>query len=201
MSGIAIGMVGASRPASGGEHYISHCYEMMFMNSGENSKWLHGNTVGVGVGIVAYAYKYAKDIDINKILTKGDYLHLDKNKWKQNITDVFTISATNIIEFKQDSINFNELERKASMNKIFTKWDKIKEICDTFVPEPEDIIKTLKKAGAVWNPSELGLSKELFIKSFIAAKDMRNRYGILQLLEDIGMLGAAADYIANIYYK
>ena len=201
LSGIAIGMVGASRPASGGEHYISHCYEMMFMNSGENSKWLHGNTVGVGVGIVAYAYKYAKDIDINKILTKGDYLHLDKNKWKQNITDVFTISATNIIEFKQDSINFNELERKASMNKIFTKWDKIKEICDTFVPEPEDIIKTLKKAGAVWNPSELGLSKELFIKSFIAAKDMRNRYGILQLLEDIGMLGAAADYIANIYYK
>jgi len=201
LSGIAIGMVGASRPASGGEHYISHCYEMMFMNSGENSKWLHGNTVGVGVGIVAYAYKYAKDIDINAILKKGDYLHLDKENWKQNITDVFTISATNIIEFKQDSINFNELERKTSMSKIFTKWDEIKKICDVFVPDPEDIIKTLKKAGAVWNPRELGLSKELFIKSFIAAKDMRNRYGILQLLEDIGMLEGAANYIANIYYK
>jgi len=201
LSGIAIGMVGASRPASGGEHYISHCYEMMFMNSGENSKWLHGNTVGVGVGIVAYAYKYAKDIDINAILTKGDYVHLDKNKWKQNITDVFTISATNIIEFKQDSISFNEEERKANIGKIVTNWAQIKNICDAFVPEPEDIIKTLNKAGAVWNPSELGLSKELFIKSFIAAKDMRNRYGILQLLEDIGMLEGAADYIANIYYK
>ena len=53
LSGIAIGMVGASRPASGGEHYMSHCFEMMFMNSGNNTKWLHGNTVGVGVGIVA----------------------------------------------------------------------------------------------------------------------------------------------------
>ena len=174
---------------------------MMFMNSGENTKWLHGNTVGVGVGIVAYAYKYAKDIDINKILTKGDYLHLDKNKWKQNITDVFTISATNIIEFKQDCINFGENERKAKMNEIFTKFNDIKNICDVNVPEPEEIIKTLKKAGAVWNPKELGLSKELFRKSFIAAKDMRNRYGILQLLEDIGMLDDAATYIMNIYYK
>jgi len=201
LSGVAIGMVGASRPASGGEHYISHCYEMMFMNSGENSKWLHGNTVGVGVGIVAYAYKYAKDIDINEILTKGDYVHLDKNKWKQNITDVFTISATNIIEFKQDSISFNEEERKANIGKIVTKWDQIKNICDVFVPEPEEIIKTLKKAGAVWDPKELGLDKEIFRKSFIAAKDMRNRYGILQLLEDIGMLDDAATYIANIYYN
>jgi len=201
LSGIAIGMVGASRPASGGEHYISHCYEMMFMNAGDNSKWLHGNTVGVGVGIVAYAYKYVKDIDINEILKKGHYLHLDKNKWMQNIKDVFTISATNIVEFKQDSINFNERERKASMQKIVSKWDDIIKICDVFVPQPEEIIKTLKKAGAVWDPKELGLSKELFRKSFIAAKDMRNRYGIMQLLEDIGMLNEAADYITNVYYK
>jgi len=201
LSGIAIGMVGASRPASGGEHYISHCYEMMFLNSSEDVQWLHGNTVGVGVGVVAYAFKYAKDLDINEILTKGDYAHLDKNKWKQNITDVFTVSATNIIEFKQDSINFNEEERKASINKIVSNWDVIKEICDVNVPEPEEIIKTLKKAGAVWNPKELGLDKELFRKSFIAAKDMRNRYGILQLLEDIGMLDEAANYITNIYYK
>ncbi|MGV8983611.1 sn-glycerol-1-phosphate dehydrogenase [Clostridium sp.] len=201
LSGIAIGMVGASRPASGGEHYLSHCYEMIFMNSGENTKWLHGNTVGVGVGVVAYAFKFAKDLDIDKMRKTGDYLKLDKNKWKQNITDVFTTSATNIIDFKQGSINFNEEERKASMDKIFTNWVHIKKICDVNVPEPMEIIKTLKKAGAVWNPRDLGLSKELFKKSLIAAKDMRNRYGILQLLEDVGMLEEAASYISNIYYN
>jgi len=201
LSGIAIGMVGASRPASGGEHYISHCYEMMFMNSGDNSKWLHGNTVGVGVGVVAYAYKYTKDLDINEILKKGDYKHIDKIKWIKNITDVFTISATNIIEFKQESINFNEQEREVTMHKILEHWSDLKNICDTKVPGPEEIINTLKKAGAVWDPKELGLSKEIFRKSLIAAKDMRNRYGILQLLEDIGKLDDAASYITNIYYK
>ncbi|MCJ7689840.1 MAG: hypothetical protein MUO60_11050 [Clostridiaceae bacterium] len=160
-----------------------------------------GNTVGVGVGIIAYAYKYTRDLDINEILQKGNYIHLDKNTWKQNITDVFTISATNIIEFKQDSINFNEKDREVTIHKILEHWPELKIICDAMVPEPKDIINTLKKAGAVCNPKELGLSKEIFRKSLIAAKDMRNRYGILQLLEDIGMLEGAASYITDIYYK
>ena len=34
-SGIAIGMVESSRPASGEEHHLSHCWEMMFMNEGK----------------------------------------------------------------------------------------------------------------------------------------------------------------------
>lgn len=201
LSGLAIGMVGASRPASGEEHHLSHCFEMIFMNRGETTKWLHGNNVGVGVGIIAYAYKYLKNMDINEILKNGNYLHLDKNRWIQNITEVYGKSATNIIRFKQDSINFNEEERKTNMNKILSNWDNIKKVCDVGVPEAEEIINTLKKAGAIWNPKELGIDKELFRKSFIVAKDIRNRYGILQLLEDIGMLEDAANYITNIYYN
>jgi len=69
------------------------------------------------------------------------------------------------------------------MHKILPNWDNI------------------KKAGVIWNPIELGLDKGLFRKSFIAAKDIRNRYGILQLLEDIRKLSGAADYITNIYYN
>lgn len=49
--------------------------------------------------------------------------------------------------------------------------------------------------------SQLGIDRELFIKSFIAAKDIRRRYGVLQLLEDIGKLEEAAEAIANIYYS
>jgi glycerol-1-phosphate dehydrogenase [NAD(P)+] len=201
LSGIAIGMVGASRPASGGEHQLSHCYEMIFMNRGGDEKWLHGNTVGVGVGAVAYAFEYAKKLDINEIIEKEEYLKLDKDKWLQNIKDVYTKSAENIIQFKQDSINFEVHQRKAQMDKIAKKWDAIKNICTENVPEPEDIIGTLKKCGAVWNPKDIDIDREMFIKSFIAAKDMRKRYGIFQLLEDMGKLDDAANYIADIYYN
>jgi glycerol-1-phosphate dehydrogenase [NAD(P)+] len=201
LSGLAIGMVGASRPASGEEHHLSHCYEMIFMNKSESTRWLHGNNVGVGVGIIAYAYKYLKNIEISKVLENGSYLHLDKDNWLQNINEVYGKSAANIINFKQDSISFNETERKTNMHKILYNWDKIKKICDIGVPEPEEIINTLKKAGAIWNPKELGIDKDLFRKSFIVAKDIRKRYGILQLLQDIGILEDAANYITNIYYN
>lgn len=201
LSGLAIGMVGASRPASGEEHHLSHCYEMIFMNRGQTTKWLHGNSVGVGVGIIAYAYKYLKNIDINEILRSGSYLYLDKSTWLKNIAEVYGRCSANIIRFKEDSINFNESERKNNMYKILSNWDNIKKVCDIGVPEPEKIIDTLKKTGAIWSPMELGIDKELFRKSFIVAKDIRKRYGILQLLEDIGILEETADYITNIYYN
>ncbi|MCI2200049.1 MAG: sn-glycerol-1-phosphate dehydrogenase, partial [Clostridium sp.] len=66
---------------------------------------------------------------------------------------------------------------------------------------PENIIGTLKKCGAVWNPRDIGIDRELFIKSFAAAKDMRKRYGIFQLLEDIGKLDEAGGCVADIYYN
>ncbi len=201
LSGIAIGMVGLSRPASGSEHQLSHCYEMIFMNRGGTTKWLHGNTVGVGVGAAAYGYKYLENIDINEVLKKGEYLHLDRSKWRQNIKDVYTKSAENIIEFKEKSIDFKIEDRRSNMEKIVEKWDTIQSICHMNVPEPEKIIDILKKADAVWNPKDIGLDRELFRKSFIAAKDMRNRYGVFQLLEDIGELDKAADFAADIYYR
>lgn len=36
LSGLAIGMTGTSRPASGEEHHLSHCWEMVFMNEGKS---------------------------------------------------------------------------------------------------------------------------------------------------------------------
>ena len=201
LTGLAIGMVGASRPASGEEHHLSHCYEMIFMNRGETTKWLHGNNVGVGVGIIAYAYEYLNNIDINKIFRNESYLYLDKAKWRQNIKEVYGTCGSNIIAFKENSICFNEEERKINMKKILANWESIKKVCEVCVPAPEAIINTLKKAGAIYSPKELGLDKELFRKSFIAAKDIRKRYGALQLLEDLGKLDDVASYITNIYYN
>ena len=87
------------------------------------------------------------------------------------------------------------------MDKIVYNWVSIKKICGVSLPEPKGIISALKKAGAVWSPKESGLGKDVSRKSFIATKDIRNRYGILQLLEDIGKLEEVANYITNIYYN
>ena len=201
LSGLAIGMVGVSRPASGEEHHLSHCWEMMLMNSGQTTKWLHGNNVGVGVGIIAEAYHYLKTIDLGKVFESGKYLNLDQDKWMENITKVYGRSAPTIIQFKKGSISFDKPQRQSTMEKIRDHWGEILKLCDLYVPEPDSIKDTLKKAGAIFTPQQLGLDREAFRDSFIAAKDVRKRYGVLQLLEDMGMLEEAASYVTGVYYK
>jgi glycerol-1-phosphate dehydrogenase [NAD(P)+] len=201
LSGLAIGMTGTSRPASGEEHHLSHCWEMVFMNEGRSTKWLHGNNVGVGVGIITEAYKYLNSLDIKQIYASDKYKYFDKSKWVKNLEDVYSISARSIIELKEKDIIFDEEKRECNMKKIVENWTKIMEIYNLFLPKPEEVRNIMKNAGAIYNPSDLGIGRELFKKSFIAAKDIRRRYGVLQLLEDIGKLEEAAEVIANIYYS
>lgn len=59
LSGIAIGLVGVSRPASGSEHHFSHYWEVDALSHGEEHP-LHGNSVGVGAVISASLYEMAE---------------------------------------------------------------------------------------------------------------------------------------------
>ena len=56
LSGIAMQMMGNSRPASGGEHHISHCIEMGPDELEISSDALHGEKVGVGTLMAAAEY-------------------------------------------------------------------------------------------------------------------------------------------------
>lgn len=58
LSGLAMGMVGVSRPASGAEHQMAHYWEMDALRRGEVHP-LHGNAVGVGTVLAASLYEMA----------------------------------------------------------------------------------------------------------------------------------------------
>lgn len=200
LTGLAIGMVGSSRPASGEEHHLSHCWEMVFMNEGRKVKYLHGNNVGVGVGIIIQAYKYLSTIDIKKIYDTKQYMNLNKSRWSETLKDVFGKTSQDIIDFKESSIHFSPVERKKDMDKIMANWPEILKIGKELLPEFKEVEATMKSSGAIFNPKDLGIDRELLRKSIIVAKDVRKRYGILQLLEDIGVLDEVANIITKKYY-
>jgi glycerol-1-phosphate dehydrogenase [NAD(P)+] len=60
LSGLAIGLVGNSRPASGAEHHFSHYWEMDALKK-DLPHPLHGNCVGVGTVLTAYIYQMLGD--------------------------------------------------------------------------------------------------------------------------------------------
>lgn len=199
LSGICIGMAGTSRPASGEEHHISHCLEMVWMNQGTGPKWLHGNNVGVGCVIISELYKYLHNVDINQVYNSKKYIAFDKEKWAKNLVDVFEKGAQRVMNLKEDMIVLNESEREKTMRNIMDKWELLRELFASAV-SPDTIRDMLKQLGAPSHPEELGVDRELFIKTLVAAKDVRRRYGILQLLEDMGLLEEAALAVAEKYY-
>ncbi|MGI6254133.1 MAG: sn-glycerol-1-phosphate dehydrogenase [Acutalibacter sp.] len=58
LSGVAMGLVGNSRPASGAEHHMAHYWEMDALRRGEEHP-LHGNAVGAAAVISASLYELA----------------------------------------------------------------------------------------------------------------------------------------------
>ncbi|MFU0826516.1 MAG: hypothetical protein ACFWTJ_03120 [Lachnoclostridium sp.] len=56
LSGLAMQMVGNSRPASGAEHHISHLWEMEVINKHVDA--YHGEKVSIGLMIAAETYPY-----------------------------------------------------------------------------------------------------------------------------------------------
>lgn len=59
LAGVAMGMVGNSRPASGAEHHFSHYWEVDALRWGQGHP-LHGNSVGVGAVLSASLYELAQ---------------------------------------------------------------------------------------------------------------------------------------------
>lgn len=136
LSGIAMGLVGISRPASGAEHHLAHFWELDALAKGKEHP-LHGNSVGAGCIVVATAYKIMKD-----------------------------------------------------------KYD-----IDVDVPDPEELKKVYKIAGAAANPKELGIDKELFRTSIQNAYKIRPRYTIFNYAMNYGYLNELSDVLTDIFYS
>ena len=69
-SGMAMSLFGHSHPASGGEHHLSHYWEMRFLTEGRK-QLLHGEKVGVSTGMIADIYheEVEKKVAADPLLT------------------------------------------------------------------------------------------------------------------------------------
>ena len=77
MSGLAMQMMGNSRPASGAEHHISHFIEMSPPAINSISNALHGEKVGVGTLLVIEEYKRIGNIPSPEF---SDYREFDSSE-------------------------------------------------------------------------------------------------------------------------
>jgi glycerol-1-phosphate dehydrogenase [NAD(P)+] len=200
LSGMCIGMIGNSRPASGEEHRLSHTWEMLGLMRGEESH-LHGNQVGIATEIILRIYQYLATIDINKVYADGKFRSFTREKWENNIKQLFGDIAPQIIQQKAPDINFDKTAREEAALNIVKKWDQLKESVFQTVPSTDSYHKMMEAAGCHLTPMDLKLDRDSFRLSLLTSKDIRQRFGLFQILEDIGILDEVAEKITAIYYS
>ena len=199
LSGMCIGMVGSSRPASGEEHHLSHTWEMMGLIAGRETL-LHGNQVGIGTEIILQIYSYLAQLDIRKLYDSGKFRLFTREKWTENIVKLFGKHGEAIIHDKEQYINFEESSREQRARNIVDKWEQLQAAVFSTLPSPVEYRNMMRSAGILLTPADLQLDRESFRLSLIVAKDVRQRYGVLQLLEDMGILEETAAMITAKYY-
>jgi glycerol-1-phosphate dehydrogenase [NAD(P)+] len=112
LSGLAMQMMGNSRPASGAEHHISHLIEMQPEGVGVSSSALHGEKVGVGTLLALEEYHRLAESD----LFTRDY----SAPGDQEITNIFGAALAEEI-FKENAKNCADVITAEKLHNAFAQ--------------------------------------------------------------------------------
>jgi len=171
MSGIAMQMIGNSRPASGAEHHISHLMEMGPQKLTVRFPALHGEKTGVGTLIAAKEYhRLAETEDITPYIT--DY----ENVPEQTIRDYYggDLAEAIIKENEQDCLSGVTPEH------LGAHWDEIRQIVSR-LPGEEYFYNLLDMLNAKKSLEDIGGDGEELSAVLKYSPLVRNRLTLMRI--------------------
>jgi len=197
LSGIAMSYAGNSRPASGSEHHLSHYWEMMFLQQ-HRKALLHGTKVGIATVIVAKIYHYLgqQQIDFKAAVDKA-YNSPDK-EWEKLMEEAYGPAAPGVIKLEKSTHKNSPEQVELRIGKTEEYWPQIVAVIDEYLPKPEKIKAILVEIGASYTYEQVGIDHQIFENSIRCAKELRNRYGLLQMIFDLGLIDEVLFYVARI---
>ena len=196
LSGLGMAFAGVSRPASGLDHYFSHCWEMVAIARGQESD-LHGIQVGIGTLLTMKIYQHMRTIrpTMEHAIAAADAF--DEAAWEANIRRVFVDTADGIIEMEKEAGKNLREGRLQRAKTIIDNWDNILKIMDEELPAYEEVYGIMTHAGMPLMPQDIGLSVDDAIDAFICSRDIRNKYLTSSLIWDIGYMDEFALWLRS----
>ncbi|MGB4659171.1 MAG: sn-glycerol-1-phosphate dehydrogenase [Mobilitalea sp.] len=199
LSGIAMSYAGNSRPASGSEHHLSHYWEMMFLFDGKQPI-LHGTKVGIGTIAVLKAYELLMARNINFEKARNHATSYSKEHWNTSIESAYKEAATAVIALENEIGKNNPANVLPRLNRLEESWSSLKQIVAD-LPSSDSIRHILLSLDAPASPMSVGIDKTTFMNSFLYAKDLRNRFGLLQILSDLGLTEEISEEVWDYFQK
>lgn len=188
LSGLAMQAHKSSRPASGAGHNFSHQWEM----EGHGLDWTppltHGIKVGLGTIASCALYEAVLDLDISGVDPQRRAA-----AWLSPEQDVARVTALQPQRAIRDpAIAQSQLkyvprgEVADRVRAIQAAWPTIIERARPLLLSPDEVAARLRRAGAAYHPSQVGITQDRLRKTYYQAQTIRSRYTIFDALYEVG---------------
>lgn len=171
LSGLAMQMVGNSRPASCAEHHLSHLWEMEVINGPLDA--LHGEKVSIGTLIVLREYNR-----IARAIREGRGRVLSEREDDTELLEK-TFGKKHLLEGIIEENTPDPLE-EVSPARLESCLSEIADIIEE-LPREEELVHAMDKAGCKQSVYEIGLTEEIIPQSLKLAPYVRRRLSFLRV--------------------
>ena len=194
--GLAMEAHGSSRPASGADHQIAHIWEMEDLSQmGERVS--HGACVAVGCVAVLQLYDWLLAQDLTTLDAAKIVAQAPKPEQQDALIRAAfgpgEIAERAVIETRAKAVTPDQhLARLTLLAKV---WPDLATRLRARLMPAQEMIGRLHAIGAPAQSTDIGVSRDHLRATIAKARYLRDRYTVLDLLDETGLLGTAIDAV------
>ncbi|HUX19892.1 MAG TPA: sn-glycerol-1-phosphate dehydrogenase [Spirochaetia bacterium] len=190
LTGFAMQAIHKSRPASGAEHQLSHIWEMEGLEL-DGEPVSHGLKVAIGSLVTCALFELLLQVDLENF--DVDARLKSWSSWEERQSEIRSLArgasyAVQMeLESKRKYIDHEALRVRIDL--LISNWDGLRMRLRRQLYPYDGMREMLLQAGCPVDPEEIGLTRERAVRTILLAQMMRERYTVLDLIYELGLLG------------
>ncbi|HSO24614.1 MAG TPA: sn-glycerol-1-phosphate dehydrogenase [Chondromyces sp.] len=185
VSGISMAVTGTSSPASGGEHLLSHYWDMTRLRDGRPLN-LHGAQVGVASLLVDELYSSILDLDF---CAAGFRPSPPLAEAERRTGEIFGSVAGAVWPQWQAKL---EARREADLKALCAHQGEIKQAIARTLEVGRGVRRALTGSGAPTSAAQLGIDDRELVAAVRHGRKIRTRFTVLDVAAELGILESFA---------
>ncbi len=184
LTGLAMRCAGVSRPASGGEHYISHIRDMRSLALDTPADF-HGIQCGVAVLPILRLYAALETITPDREKALSHAKNFDYGAHAAAMRAFLGEGAEDMIALESREGKYDTDRHAARLEIILARWEEIRALLSG-LPREEELSAFYASIGFPNSPAAIGMDGDEVLASLRFAGDIRDKYVLPRLLWDLG---------------
>lgn len=191
LSGFTMAIAGTSAPASGGEHLVSHYWDMEQHGREEPLFGLHGTQVGVATRISAMLFERLVALDVDDLDIDAAVARKPDAGGLEQLESRHERLQPDVVEEVRAQITAKQKHGAAlrqELTAVRDRWPEIRDALRAILIPSARIGEVLLAAGAADRPSAIGVQRDHAVRTVRVCREIRSRYVALDLIDDLGFL-------------